>query len=114
MKVITLILSILMISAVGHAQESAGSAPVAETAPVSGKSKYVICRNDKVVRTIRVDTSSSKCKAIYSKDGKEDIVAKSGTLEKCFEVADQIRTNLEKSVWKCKDVQEDRVSFTLE
>ena len=112
MKAIILTFSLLLFSGVSFSQENSATS---ETSPsAAGKSGYVICRNDKVVRTIRVDTSGEKCKAIYSKDGKEDIVAKSGTAEKCFEVANQIRTNLEKSVWKCKDVEADRVSFTHE
>ncbi|MFN7727844.1 MAG: hypothetical protein ACK5P7_01675 [Bdellovibrio sp.] len=112
MKAIVLTFSLLLYSGVGVSQENAATSEASPSAAV--KSGYVICRNVKVVRTIRVDTSGEKCKAIYSKEGKEEIVAKSGTDEKCFEVAHQIRTNLEKSVWKCKDVEADRVSFTLE
>jgi len=78
------------------------------------KSTYVICRNDKLVRTIRVDLKKGVCKAIYTKNGQDDIVGRSGAPDICYSVVNKIRTNLEKTVWKCKDVNPDRVSFTLE
>lgn len=75
---------------------------------------YIMCRNDKAVRTLRIDVKDGACQAFYTKLGQEQLVAKSGTPDKCIEVVNQIRQTLEKSIWKCKDVEPERVSFTLE
>jgi len=101
MKALMMLLSFLML-------------PLFCFAEVEQKTSYVMCRNDKAVRTIRVDLTGAICRTFYTKEGKEEVVARSGTSAKCTEVAEQIRSNLEKSVWKCKEVAPDRVSFTLE
>lgn len=108
------ILFILLFSVTGFAEESPAPSSAPTSAVESNRNHYVICRNDKVVRTIRVEIKNGICRAIYSKEGQEDVVAKSGANEKCYEVVGQIRGNLEKSVWKCKDVEPDRISFTVE
>jgi len=77
-------------------------------------SSYVICRNEKRVRTIRVEMKGESCKTLYSKDGSDDVVGRSKEASTCYDVVNKIRGNLEKGPWKCKDVSPDRVSFTQE
>ena len=85
----------------------------------SGKSSddqgtYVLCRHQKTVRTIRVDNKGAVCKAIYTKEGKDDVVGRAASPDVCLEVVGKIRANLEKNSWKCEDMKADRVSFTME
>lgn len=126
MKSALFAMMLLVLSSGAFAQEtktetSAASAETTSTGvspePEANKenSSYVICRNQKLVRTIRVDLQGAACKAVYTKEGKDDIVGKSGTADLCYDVVRKIRINLEKGgAWKCKDVQPDRVSFTAE
>lgn len=84
-----------------------------EKKPDRDNSSYVICKNKKEVRTIRVELTGSVCRALYSKMGKDELVAE-GTQKHCYGVVDNIRTNLEKSFWKCKDISPERVSSSVE
>lgn len=107
MKSVLMAMAIVLLCVGSQAQENAEAS--------KDTSSYVICRNQKMVRTIRVDLSNGgACKTIYTKEGKDEIVGKSGTPDLCYEVVNKVRANLEKSVWKCKDVKPDRVSFTQE
>lgn len=78
------------------------------------KATYVLCKNKAEVRTVRITTSGSNCKATYSKSGVESVVAKSGTVELCFDVATKIRKNLTSAAWKCRDISDSRVSNSIE
>ena len=78
------------------------------------KSKYTICKNGNVVRTIRVQLNGLSCKAIYTKEGSDQVVGKSGTPDICYDVANKIRENLVIGNWKCKDISETRVSSSTD
>lgn len=78
------------------------------------KSTYTLCKNGVAVRTIRVQLKGQSCKAIYTKEGTDQVVGKSGTPSVCYDVASKIRTNLEAGSWKCKDISQTRVSSSLE
>lgn len=72
---------------------------------------YIICKSKGNVRTIRNDVDTQGvCHTSYSKDGrgKEQGMAKSR--ESCDKVLNNIRDNLIKSNWKCRDV--DAASFS--
>jgi hypothetical protein len=98
------------------AQDSSNADGSREPASIANKenSSYVICRNERRVRTIRVEVKGESCKALYSKDGADDVVGRSKEVTTCYGVVNKIRGNLEKGPWKCKDVSPDRVSFTQE
>ena len=42
-----------------------------------------------------------KCMLVYSKHGRDELMAKGGYKGFCEKKRDQIRKNLEKSLWKC-------------
>jgi hypothetical protein len=72
---------------------------------------YLICKNKAVVRTLRVSTQvKGGCVATYTKNGIDQVVGHSWTTERCAKVIANIRENLEKANWKCKDISEARVS----
>ena len=79
-----------------------------------GKSTYILCKNGSVVRTIRVQLKGQSCKAIYTKEGTDQVVGKSGTPDVCFDIANKIKVNLEVGNWKCKDISQTRVSSSME
>ncbi len=69
----------------------------------------IVCKNQKIVRTIRVikvddEAKENKCVTMYSKGGIDKIVGGGRSLVTCTSVAANIRINLEKAAWQCKDM----------
>jgi len=104
---------------VGFAQTATTPAATSQAVPpppVPGEgdgkdATYLICKNKAVVRTLRVSKKANGgCLATYTKDGVDQVVGNSWTIEKCAKVIGNIRENLEKANWKCKDISEARVS----
>jgi hypothetical protein len=74
----------------------------AETKPTA----YVICKNGSQVRTVRVELDAEGvCHTIYSKQGAEKGVGSGKNKDSCMQFLNNIRVNLEKSNWKCRDVE---------
>lgn len=72
---------------------------------------YLICKSKALVRTLRVQNRpKGKCITTYTKNGVDQIVSNSSSLSQCSKVLSNIRENLEKANWKCKDISEARVS----
>lgn len=77
----------------------------------SAAAATIICKNDKSVRTLRTDKSSGGgCRAIYTKQGVDQVVGASMRESGCETVLEGIRKTLEGSVWKCRDIKEALVS----
>jgi hypothetical protein len=67
--------------------------------------QYVICRNQKIVRTIRVEClPSGACDTIYNKDGADLTQASKINAVASLRILGNIKNNLEKAAWKCNDV----------
>ena len=77
------------------------------------KPNYIMCRNNNVVRTIRIEKKGRSCRTTYTKDGVDSTVGKSGSMALCQDVFDKIKDNLEKALWKCKDITQARVSTSI-
>lgn len=76
---------------------------------------YLICKNKTAVRTLRVQTrKNGTCFTTYTKNGVDQIVSSSKESQTCTKVLGNIRENLEKASWKCKDISEARVSSFVE
>jgi len=87
-------LSALLLSASVHAEDDK-----------DGEVKqYVICRNQKVVRTIRVECVGSECDTIYTKDGADQVKGSNNNVSGGQKILGNIQANLEKAAWKCNDV----------
>lgn len=70
--------------------------------------KYVMCRNGKTVRTIRVGADPAdpeSCVTTYTKGGKDEIVGSGKNPVSCVGVLERVQKTLEVNFWKCKDVQ---------
>lgn len=81
------------------------SAPAQAEDEKDGEVKqYVICRNQKVVRTIRVECSGNECDTIYTKDGTDRVEGSNNNVMGGQKILGNIQANLEKAAWKCNDV----------
>lgn len=78
------------------------------------KISYLLCRRETQVRTVRVTQKGSRCTATYTKAGVDEVVGNSSSQAKCYQVLNNIKINLEKGNWKCKDISESRVSLSSE
>jgi hypothetical protein len=86
----------------------------ADSNPGEKPGTYYLCKLNNVVRTIRVVDKNGVCETTYTKDGIDKVVGRSGTSDRCFRVISNIKTNLEKASWKCRDISQARVSSSLD
>ncbi|MGE4133871.1 MAG: hypothetical protein AB7F86_19700 [Bdellovibrionales bacterium] len=89
----------------------AGSA--GEVVDVQNKS-YWLCKNRKDVRTIRVAVDADgMCTTLYSKLGSEKSIGSGRNLGSCINFLENVRTNLEKSNWACRDITPARITASV-
>lgn len=71
----------------------------------------IICKNEKSVRTLRTEKTTTGCRAIYTKQGVDQVVGASvRDSNSCEGIIEGIRKTLEGSVWKCRDVKDSVIS----
>ncbi len=86
--------------------------------PSADKNDFVMCRNQKVIRTIRInqvqDDSTKKpiCVTTYTKSGVDKEVGRASNYNSCEKILGNIKANLETANWKCKAV--GNATFTQE
>lgn len=75
------------------------------------ESSLVLCKNKKVVRTLRVEMGEDqKCRAIYTKQGVDETIGSGMNPTSCVEYITNVRKNLEEASWSCREVKEARIS----
>lgn len=85
-----------------------------QTVEVENKA-YWICKSQKDVRTIRVHVKGDGvCSTYYSKQGSEKVVGSGRNQESCHNFLNNIKTNLEKSNWACRDISNTRITASTE
>lgn len=70
--------------------------------------KYVMCRNGKTVRTLRIETNpkdSASWVTTYTKNGKDEVVGEGRNPASCDDVLARVQKTLETNSWKCRDMQ---------
>lgn len=75
--------------------------------------EFILCRNAKTVRTIRVQKSQEKngeWVTLYTKSGVDKVVGTGYSLESNVKIAGNIKRNLEEAGWRCRNVNETAVS----
>ena len=83
----------------------------AVTSPAGKDPTYLICKLRGSVRTLRVERKKGgPCITTYTKEGVDKVVGESWVSNRCSKVLLNIRDNLQKGNWKCKDISEARVS----
>ncbi len=65
---------------------------------------FVLCKNKKDVRTIRVTNKGENCTTTYSKGGVDEVVGMNRSNQACRTILDSVRSNLEDSNYRCRDV----------
>lgn len=75
---------------------------------------YWLCKSRKEVRTIRVQVEGAICTTFYSKLGEEKNVGSGKNHESCLNFLNNIKTNLEKSNWNCRDISATRITAGVE
>lgn len=71
----------------------------------------VLCKNNKVVRTLRVELGEDqKCRTIYNKQGVDQLIGSGQNPGSCEEFLSGVRKNLEEAKWNCREVKEARSS----
>lgn len=78
------------------------------------KPTYVLCRLGRQVRSLRVSIQDGKCKATYTKQGAEQVVAEGSENLTCHTVAGRIQKNLVVGEWSCRDLSSAKSSFVDE
>lgn len=76
------------------------------------RTEFNICRLGESVRSVRlVRAENNKCLTVYSKGGKDQIVAESSSEQDCIVAKDNILNNLRVGNFTCEIVSQ--VSFTF-
>lgn len=72
---------------------------------------YWLCQHSKNVRTVRVHLDKPDlCVTYYSKYGKEKQIGSGRNLSSCLNFLQNVKNNLEKSGWKCRDISGTTIS----
>lgn len=77
---------------------------------------FVLCKNQKDVRTIRVlPESKDNCTVTYSKGGVEEVVGSNRSIQTCKSILKSVQDNLESSKkWNCRNVETASVTTSGE
>lgn len=77
---------------------------------------FVLCKNKKDVRTIRVtsDSKSANCTTTYSKGGVDEVVGMNRSVDACRSILDSVRSNLENSNYNCRNVSNATTTTSAE
>jgi len=84
----------IFLSSALHAEESQKAA------------KFTICKNRSDVRTISIQKSAAGYETIYSKFGSPKVIGSGWSLESNANFLNNVKANLEKSGFDCRDVNE--------
>jgi hypothetical protein len=76
-------------------------------------SQFVMCKNQKAVRTIRITPDDDGCKTTYSKGGVDEVVEDNSQIGKCKDRLKSLQQNLQASNWTCKQ-QKAEVTISRE
>lgn len=74
------------------------------------KSALVLCKNNQVVRTIRVNSSDDGCRTVYTKAGVDRVVGSGQNTSSCVQFLNNIKGNLEEAAWSCREVSKFKVT----
>lgn len=81
-------------------------------------SAFVLCKQQKNVRTIRIlpdqRTTQGGCIISYSKNGIDEVVGTNRTMGSCQSILKSIQTNLESAKWNCRTVGSATVTTSSE
>lgn len=91
---------------------SLGQTPAPSVETVGSEDSFVICRNQKIVRTFRIEKKNGRYLAIYTKNGEDRIIGNAQKLFVCLDVIKSVKENLVKAGWKCKEIKKGDITRT--
>lgn len=108
---VELIISIVFATVSGFAQVQAAVEQKKDESP-----SYILCKNKKTVRTIRVenDEKANHCVTFYTKDGVDKEVGRAQNANSCVRILSNIKDNLEKANWTCRELESVSISSSHE
>jgi len=76
------------------------------------KPSFIMCKNKKIIRTVRVEPTMDPkgCITTYTKAGIDRVVGTGIHIRSCVNFLNNIKTNLEKANWNCRDISTAKVS----
>lgn len=80
--------------------------PIGIWAIPTPESTMVLCKNKDVVRTIQIEEASGQCTTVYTKAGVDREVGNGRNRSSCERVLENIRGNLDKAGWRCREVSQ--------
>lgn len=81
---------------------------------VSNKA-YWMCKQKNNVRTIRIQIDNQGiCSTIYSKEGSEKLIGSGKSHVSCTNFLANVKTNLEKSNWVCRDIGDTKITADID
>lgn len=117
MKLFT-VLGILFVVSTSFAQLSDAKSDSAMTPPqesaLKNSSSYLLCKSGIAVRTLRIEHKGQNCRAVYTKEGVDQLVGKSIKPDGCVESISKIQHILENAKWACRDISQTRVSASAD
>ncbi|MCB0342140.1 MAG: hypothetical protein KDD59_07840 [Bdellovibrionales bacterium] len=81
-------------------------------AATENSTDFVMCRNGKTVRTLRIKVAddNGSCKALYSKGGKDQVVGYGRQARSCKPFIDNVQNNLENANWRCQSLANMKIT----
>ena len=70
----------------------------------------LICKNKKIVRTVRITKEKGLCKTNYTKEGKTQLIGSGLNPASCQKYLEGVKKNLEASSWSCREVKASSIS----
>jgi hypothetical protein len=84
-------------------------------ASIQESESLVVCKNNRVVRTIRVNNEKDgSCRTIYTKFGVDRVVGNAKYKTSCLQFLNNIKTNLEGASWSCREVANSKTAVVSE
>ena len=82
------------------------------TATAQESPGYTICKNNNIVRSIRVekDSATNEFITLYTKSGKDKEVGRAKWKPSAEKFQSNIKSNLEKAGWKCRDTAQYQIT----
>ena len=90
------------------------TATVAHASTDKRASSFVLCKNQKSVRTIRVVPDEKGCTTTYTKSGADEVVEQNRSADSCKNRLKVIQEHLEASQWACRSVDKAEVTYSGE
>jgi len=110
---------LILFSTSAQSQEKNETASTTATSAVSDEKAtseyFILCKNLKIVRSLRVEATPQKCTAIYTKLGQDRSIGTSQRgVVNCRSFVNQVRDTLVNAGWKCKEMKSGQVSHLNE